>query len=111
MTLTLPELKGLTVGEYGKAQVVTLKDFDGAAQDVSTYTGITVVCRSPEGTKTLAIAGSFLTDGSDGKVAWSFSTGALLDRDGVWDFQVELTKTGYATKSYPFSADVQKALR
>ena len=111
MTLILPELKGLVVGEYGKSHSLTLKDFEGAAQNVATYTGITVVCRSPEGTKTLALTGSFLTDGTDGVITWSFSTGSFIDRPGIWEGQVELTKTGYKTKSYPFNAEVQKSLR
>lgn len=110
MATTIPVLKGLVVGEYGKQQAVTLKDFDGVAQDVSSYTGISIVCRSPGGTKTVTVTGSFATTGADGIVAWSFSTGAFLDRDGEWLMQVVLTKTGYVTKSYPFLAEVEKSI-
>jgi len=110
MATTVPILKGLVVGEYGKAQTVTCKDFDGVAQDISSYTGMTVVARSPGGTKTVSATGSFATDGTDGGVAWSYSTGTYLDRDGTWDGQVVLTKTGYKTKSYPFQMEVAKSL-
>ena len=45
--IKIPELKGLVAGEYGKTNSVTLKDFDGTAQDISSYTGLDVVFRSP----------------------------------------------------------------
>ena len=111
MTLTLPELHGLVVGEFGKGQSVVLKDLEGAIQNISTYTGITVVCRSPEGTKTLSSTGSFLTDGSDGGVTWSFTSDALLDRPGTWEGQIVLTKTGYEVKSNIFEIPVDRTLK
>jgi len=111
MTLTLPELKGLVVGEYGKVQSVILKDFDGAVQNVSTYTGMTLVFRSPEGTKTVTASGAFVTDGSDGAIAWAFTSDSYLDRPGTWEGQAELTKTGFSVKSLPFDVPVEKTLR
>lgn len=111
MTLTLPELKGLVVGEYGKVQSVILKDFDGAVQNISTYTGMTLAFRSPEGTKTVTATGSFLTDGTDGGIAWSFTSDAYLDRPGKWEGQAELTKTGFSVKSLPFDVLVERTLR
>ena len=106
-----PVLDGLVVGEYGKTHTLTLKDYSGSAQDVSSYTAFSVVFRSPDGTKTVSATGSKTTDGTDGKVSFSFSTGTYLDRDGLWEAQVEMTKTGYKTKSDVFNADVDKTLR
>ena len=111
MAVTKPRLEGLVVGEYGKVQTITLKDFEGNAQDISSYTAYTIVCRSPEGTKTVTADASFTTDGTDGKLSWSFSTGSYIDRDGEWDCQVELTKTGHKSKTYPFIIPVEKSLR
>jgi len=108
--VSLPLLKGLVVGEYGKSHTVTLKDFDGDAQDVSSYTGITVKLRSPDSKVTITSTGSWTTDGSDGKVSWAFSSGSLLTRPGIWDGQVGLTKTGYVSRSYPFSVEVEKEI-
>ena len=110
MATTVPVLKGLVVGEYGKTQTITCKDFDGVAQDISSYTGISVVARSPGGTKTVSVTGSFATDGTNGKIAWAYSTGTYIDRDGIWSGQIVLTKTGYKTKSFPFQIEVAKSL-
>ena len=109
-TTDTPVIEGLVVGEYGKVQSVTCKDKDGVAQDISSYTGISVVARSPQGNKTVTVTGSFATDGTDGGVAWSYSTGTYLDRDGDWNFQLHLTKTGYSTKSYLFIGRVEKSI-
>lgn len=106
----VPRLKGLVVGEYGKILTLTLKDFDGVAQDVSAYTGITVISRSPDSKKTLSSTGSFATDGSDGIINWSFDSDNYADRPGIWDGQVWLTKTGVLSKSYPVELEVERSL-
>ena len=111
MTLTLPELKGLVVGEFGKAQSVILKDYEGAVQNISTYTGFTVVCRSPEGTNTISATGALLTDGTDGGVEWSFTSDVVLDRPGTWEGQIVMTKTGYEVKSNVFEIPVARTLK
>lgn len=106
----VPLLKGLVVSEFGKVQSVTCEDFEGAAQDISTYTGIDVVCRSPDGKKTVTSTGAFVTTGTDGNVAWSFTSSSYLDRPGIWESQVVLRKTNYKSKSYIFDCEVDKAL-
>lgn len=103
-------LRGFVVGEYGKTNAVTLTDFDGTVQDVSSYTTKQVVCRSPDGRKTITSTGAFSTDGSDGIVTWSFSSGDPLDRSGLWEAQAVLTKTGAELRSYPFQLEVMEEL-
>ena len=112
MTITnVPTLKGLVKGEYGKVNSVTLKDFDGTAQNVSGYTGNKyAVFRSPDAKKVITCTASFYSDGSDGIVTWSFSSSDPLDREGLWDFQVELNCSSALAKSYVAKAEVDKEL-
>jgi len=112
MNNEVPLLKGLVVGSYGQTCSVTLKDFDGTAQDVSAYTGTNyVVFRSPDSRKTIVCTASFYTDGSDAIITWSFSSGDPLDRQGLWSAQVELNCSSALAKSYPFNCEVEKELR
>jgi len=103
-------LRGAVVGEYGKDFVVTLKNFDNEEQNVSAYTGVAFYFRSPDGTKTIGCTGSYVTDGSDGRVQWSFSTGDPLDREGIWEGQLKLTQLGQLTRSYVFDLECDKSL-
>ena len=94
-------LRGFVAGEFGKTNVITLKDFDGAVQNVSAYTtSKQVICRSEDGRKTITATGSYVTDGSDGKLSWSFSSGDPLDRPGLWQLQCVVTKSGGELRSY-----------
>ncbi len=108
--MSIPLIKGLVVGEFGKVQSVTCEDFDGVAQDISSYTTKQVVLRSPDSKKTITATGSFVTTGTDGEISWSFSSSSPLDREGVWQGQVVLSKTGYKSKSYVFEVEVDKSL-
>ena len=113
MAIVKPRIQGFVVGEYGKTSIVELKDFDDATPDVSAYTGISLNLRSPDGRNNFTCTGaSFVTDGSDGKVQWSFSTSAAkqLDRAGDWDAQVILTATGKKAKSYRFTLETDEGL-
>ena len=103
-------VKGAVVGEYGKGYAVCCKDFDETAQDISTYTGITIKSRSPDAKRTFSSTGSFLTDGSDGWVSWSFDSDNYPDRPGDWDEQVWLSKSATLTKSYPFILEVEESI-
>jgi hypothetical protein len=101
-------LRGFVVGEYGKVNTLTLKDFSGNAQDVSTYTtSKQVICRSPDGRKTITATGAYTTNGADGKVYWTFSSSDPLDRAGTWTGQVLLTKSGGKLHTYPFDMEVE----
>jgi len=103
-------LRGLVVGEYGKTNAVTLKDFAGVVQNVSSYTSLIVVSSSPDGRKKLNSTGAFATDGSDGVVTWEYTTGVFIDRGGLWEGQVKLSKTGELSKTYVFQMEADKGL-
>ena len=103
-------LRGLVVGEYGKTNAVTLKDFAGVVQNVSSYTSLIVISSSPDGKKKLNSTGAFATDGADGVVTWSYTSGVFCDRPGLWLGQAQLSKTGELSKTYCFEMEVDKSL-
>ncbi len=106
----IAKLRGVSVGEYGKNLTVVLTDLDGKTQDISTYTGISVITRSPDAKKTITSTGSLTSDGTDGAIYWSYSSIAYPDRPGIWDGQIILTKTGVVCKSFPFQIEVERSL-
>ncbi len=113
MAIIKPRIQGFVTGEYGKTCIIELKDFKDSTPDVSAYTGISVICRSPDGRNTITSTGaSFVTDGSDGKIQWSFSSGdgKQLDRPGDWEAQIILTASGKKSKSYRFILETDEGL-
>ena len=105
-----PLIRGFVVGEFGKPNVITLKNFSGVVQDVSSYTTRQVISRSPDGRKTITCEGIFVTNGSDGLLMWSYSSGDPLDRAGIWEGQAVLSKTGGKILSYVFNMEVDKGI-
>lgn len=103
------KLDGIKVGDFGETITLTLKDTDGTAQDISSFTTRQVHVRSPKGTKTVTNTATFTTDGTDGKLDFSFSIGEI-DRPGRWEGQVELSKTGGESKSDLFEMNVEARL-
>lgn len=103
-------LRGAVVGEYGKTYVISLKNFEDEAQDVSAYTGLRLHFESPDGRKTITSTGAFVTDGSDALLSWSFDSDAPLDREGIWAGQAELDQVGQKSKSYVFDLEVDRSL-
>jgi len=103
-------IRGFVTGEFGKTNTITLKDFSGTVQNVSAYTGKQVIFRSPDGKKTITCTGAFATDGSDGMVTWSMSSGAPFDRPGLWEGQCVLTATNKELRSYVWDSEVDREL-
>jgi len=105
-------LRGLVVGEFGKAFVLTCVDDDGDVQNISAYTGTKALYMRPpnSGEKKVSVTLSFVTDGTDGKLTGSFAANDL-SRAGDWDAQVELRiGTSAVAKSIPFIASVAGAI-
>jgi len=93
-------IRGVAVGSYGQTILITLKDLSGAVQDVSAYTGTrTVRALSPDGIRTVTASISFNSNGSDGKIQWTWATGDI-DRPGDWQVQVILNSGSARIKSY-----------
>jgi len=106
----MADLEGMVVGEYGKTVSITLKNENGIVQDVSSYTGTkTFATKPPQGYKTVSCALSFLTDGTDGKVTFSFAAGDL-DQAGIWECTISLEKTGVLSRSKMFTMEVTEAI-
>jgi hypothetical protein len=88
----------MVAGDYGQIIVLTVLDCDtSAAADISGYsTSIQVVLKDPslnEETKTAL----FVTDGSDGKVKYTVTTG-VIDERGSWAIRA-IVKSGTAQLS------------
>lgn len=106
----MESLRGVMVGSKGQLCQLTCVDRKGAAQDVSGFTTIRVVAMPPDSRVAVAAAGTYVTDGSDGKVQFSWAAGDI-DREGTWSLQIEFHKTGVIALSYLGSMDVGPALR
>ena len=87
-------IRGVAVGSFGQTLLITLKDLDGAAQDVSAYqaSSSSALARSPDGRKTVSSTLTF-NDASNGVVQWTWASGAI-DRPGDWEVQVVLNNAG-----------------
>jgi hypothetical protein len=73
------------VNDVGTNFVVTIKNEDNEAVDVSTASIKNLIFRKPDGTL-LTKASSFVTDGTDGQIKYSFISGDL-DQHGKWSVQ------------------------
>jgi hypothetical protein len=106
----LNKIRGLVVGQYGESISLTVVDKNGSTVDISTYTsGITVTFRDPKSLKTVAFTGTFVTDGTDGKVKFTPATGDL-DRPGMWEGQIALEKASAVALTRVFEVEIDKAL-
>lgn len=97
-------------GSKGQLCQLTCVDDDGIAQDVSGFTDIKVVAQSEDGRKTAISTGAYTTDGTDGKVQFSWAAGDI-DRGGDWKIQIEFHKTNTIALSYISIMEVGDALR
>lgn len=107
-----PIVDGCVVGEFGKTIIVTCKDTEGTVQNISSYGGTKEMkFKSPKGNKAVTCTASFVTDGSDGKLSWSFAEGSLVE-SGDWEGTAVLNDSGATmrAKSYPFILRVEETL-
>lgn len=102
-------LEGLNVGEYGNLIELTVKDPEtGQAADISSYTDLSVKCKSESG-KEVTRDATFVTDGTDGKLEFTFEDGDL-DEEGEWKLQAVLGATGRLTKGRILEFYVKESL-
>jgi len=103
-------IRGVAVGSYGQTILITLKDFDGVAQNVSAYTGTrSAIALSPDGGKRVTATVSFSTDGTDGIISWTWAAGDI-DRPGDWQVQIALNSGSARIKTYIAQMPVIPAL-
>lgn len=108
----IPELKGIVQGSYGNTITVTLTDFDGNAQDVSTFDGTKKIYgRHKDTGKEVNATLSFDSDGSDGVLTFSWADGDI-DAPGDWIVQVVLQDSGptMKVKSLPSLMPVESSI-
>lgn len=74
--------------DVGTIFTITIYDGDSIV-DISTATNKQFYFRKPDGT-TATVSGTFSTNGSDGKLTYTFGSGEL-DVDGRWRMQAYLT--------------------
>lgn len=107
---TLNRIEGLVVGQYGSPIELQTVDSSGSALPIDSYTGITVVMRSPDWKTAVEFTGSFSTDGTDGKFQFTPTSNNTFDRPGTWIGQAELTATSVLALTMPFEAIVEPKL-
>jgi hypothetical protein len=96
-------IRGVAVGSFGQTLSITLKDLDGNAQDVSSYSSGTGTAygRSPDGRRTVNASLTF-SDASNGVVTWTWASGDIDRRD--WEVQLVLTNSGSTARIKTFIA-------
>lgn len=91
-------------GFYGKLRVVR----DGAGMDISNYSTLRYVLRSPNGYPKVRSA-AFDTNGVDGVLKYLFASGDI-DEIGEWSVQARLAKTGAELTSESMRFDVRQRM-
>lgn len=94
--------------DIGVELLVTLKDPDGAVEDVSDASVIRFRFRKPDGTE-ISRTGSLKTDGTDGKVSYT-SVENDFDQVGLWRYQVYVEAGSTKRTSTQTSFRVQDAI-
>lgn len=93
-------LRGVSANSYGQTIVITLKDLDGAVQDVSSFDQINyAIAMSPDKRKTVSATLSLVGGGSGGVVSFSWADGDI-DRPGDWELQLVMNASGSRVKSF-----------
>lgn len=100
-------IESIMEGQYGVVLTLTVKE-NGRAKDISSYTTRTLRYRIPDGS-TFDVSMSFSTDGTDGKVTYTFPKGAIRG-SGQVSGQLFLFKTNTCTPTAKFTFTVNPSL-
>lgn len=106
----MADIDNVIVGNFGTKIVLTMQDLSGTVVDVSTYIGTnTVTFRKPDSSGTQSFTLAFNTDGVDGKVKFTPTSGDI-DTVGDWNGTIEF-KIGatVVARSTPFTMEVLKS--
>ena len=88
------------VDDYGTPFTLTIYDYKGSVLDLSNSLTRQIIFIKPDNS-TVTTTGSFVTDGTDGKIRYTSASG-LLDTAGDWGIQGKIV---FANGSW--STDVQ----
>jgi hypothetical protein len=92
-------------GDYGWQAIIRIVQ-DGDAVNVSSYTTLTINFVKPSGA-TVSKTASFLTDGSDGDLAYTVESGLIAATEGgTWKAWPYLSKSGAELSGNAFSFEV-----
>lgn len=110
--LKVPDLKGVMQGAFGLTITITLTDYDGIVQDISAFDGTkTVYARHKDTGTEVSATASFTSDGTDGKLSFSWDDGDIA-YSGEWIYQAVLLDSGSSMKgkTVPAVMDVEEAI-
>lgn len=107
--LPLNKITDLAVGMYGTPIYIKLVDDNELPIDLSTYTSISVVVRTPDELKTVNLSATLYSMGMDGILYVTPSTGDL-DRAGKWTGQIVMQTASSLLKSDVFTMLVERSL-
>lgn len=93
----------IQAGDYGWQGKLRLTQ-NGSSLDISSYTTLLYLLRSPSGAVTEKVA-EFDTDGTDGVLIATFATGEIA-ADGHWQVQARISKTGVQLTSEKHTFEV-----
>lgn len=99
-------IEGVVMDSFGINIEILLVDKSREPVDVSSFTDRKIFVRTPDNTKTVERTLFFVTDGSDGRVRFTFGEGDL-DRYGAWTASLEFIKTGAKLVSPPVTIEVE----
>jgi hypothetical protein len=103
------KVKGICVGEYGRAIPLSIVDVDGIAIDLTAYTAVVVRALSPDAQTTKSFTGS-ITSATGGAISFTPSSAIYFTRDGDWEGQIQLSDTSLFVLSVPFIFDIEKQI-
>jgi hypothetical protein len=103
-------IKGIVAGQYGSPIRLVIVDSDGDPIDISSYTtGKTVFLREPFANKTVSFIATYVTNGVDGELQFTPTSGDL-DRPGKWEGQIKLATASAAVYTAVFEFNVDKKI-
>lgn len=78
----------ISINDIGTSLQIVVKESD-AVVDISTATAKAIILKKPGGEE-VEKAAAFLTDGTDGIVAYSTQAGDI-DQKGIWSYRAKIT--------------------
>lgn len=91
--------------DVGTILEVTIVDELNVVQDISTATSKQFIFDKPDGTQ-LTVSASFSTDGTDGKIQYTFASGNI-DQVGLWIYRGKVTSPAgtWTSEDYTFTVE------
>jgi hypothetical protein len=96
------------VGDVGTTFIVTIKDENDEVVNISASTTRDLIFQKPDG-ELLTVAGTFVTDGTDGQLKYITVSGDL-NQQGKWQLQAHVVLTAGSWKSDIYKFTVYKNL-